>query len=255
MDLRLDASLAEGYHSGTQITRVLSESWAANNMYCPCCGHNHIDKMRNNLPVSDFLCERCGEIFELKAKKGEINNKINDGAYNTMIDRITSCNNPELLVLQYTIDYEITNLILIPKFFFIPSIIEKRKPLSETARRAGWQGCNIIVSTVPDQGRIRIVDNKRIIAKEIVLRQYEKARAIRNNDIDARGWLLDVLNCVNRIETNEFSLTDMYKFVDTLSELHSDNNNVEAKIRQQLQYLRNKGFIEFLGRGQYRKRL
>ncbi|MBQ1398560.1 MAG: restriction endonuclease, partial [Clostridia bacterium] len=34
---------------------------------------------------------------------------------------------------------------------------------------------------------------------------------------------------------------------------HIHNNNIEAKIRQQLQILRDKGFIEFLERGHYRK--
>ena len=34
-----------------------------------------------------------------------------------------------------------------------------------------------------------------------------------------------------------------------------NNNNIEAKIRQQLQILRNKGIIEFLERGHYRKKI
>jgi len=36
---------------------------------------------------------------------------------------------------------------------------------------------------------------------------------------------------------------------------HPENHNVKAKIRQQLQYLRDKGVIEFLGRGHYRMKL
>jgi type II restriction enzyme len=32
----------------------------------------------------------------------------------------------------------VNNFFVIPKYFFIPEIIEKRKPLSETAKRAGW---------------------------------------------------------------------------------------------------------------------
>ena len=34
---------------------------------------------------------------------------------------------------------------------------------------------------------------------------------------------------------------------------HPENNNIEAKIRQQLQFLRDKGFIQFLSPGQYKK--
>jgi type II restriction enzyme len=65
---------------------------------------------------------------------------------------------------------------------------------------------------------------------------------------------MDVLNCVNSIPTDDFTLQDMYRFVDELSVKHTGNRNVEAKIRQQLQLLRDKGFIEFLGRGHYRKK-
>ena len=37
MDLRFNTSLAEGYKSGSQIARVLTEDWLARNMYCPLC--------------------------------------------------------------------------------------------------------------------------------------------------------------------------------------------------------------------------
>lgn len=65
--------------------------------------------------------------------------------------------------------------------------------------------------------------------------------------------LLDVLSCINNIETNEFCLRDVYKYTEVLQEKYIHNHNVEAKIRQQLQFLRDKGFIEFLGRGHYKK--
>jgi type II restriction enzyme len=45
----------------------------------------------------------------------------------------------------------------------------------------------------------------------------------------------------------------MYEFVKELSVKHLGNNNVEAKIRQQLQFLRDKGFVEFTTRGNYKK--
>lgn len=38
-------------------------------------------------------------------------------------------------------------------------------------------------------------------------------------------------------------------------EKHMNNYNIEAKIRQQLQILRDKGFIEFSGRGHYKKQI
>jgi len=64
---------------------------------------------------------------------------------------------------------------------------------------------------------------------------------------------LDVLTCINSVQFDIFSLSMMYEFCDFLSVKHPNNNNIQAKIRQQLQQLRDLGFIEFLGHGQYRK--
>ncbi|WP_084169035.1 hypothetical protein [Hellea balneolensis] len=67
-----------------------------------------------------------------------------------------------------------------------------------------------------------------------------------------KGWVLDVLNCVEEIDQAEFTLDDVYKFENYLSELHPENNHAKPKIRQQLQVLRDSGILEFLGRGHYR---
>ncbi len=86
-----------------------------------------------------------------------------------------------------------------------------------------------------------------------VVNEYVKITKLKTTNLETRGWLLDVLNCVNEVGTSEFSLHDIYRFADALKQKHIGNNNVEAKIRQQLQILRDKGFIEFLGGGHYRK--
>ncbi|MBQ3398592.1 MAG: hypothetical protein IJG51_06870 [Synergistaceae bacterium] len=38
-----------------------------------------------------------------------------------------------------------------------------------------------------------------------------------------------------------------------MSQKYPNNYHIEAKIREQLQFMRDKGFIEFLGDGRYRK--
>lgn len=254
MDLRFDYSLTESYKNNSQKIRVMSESWIAENMYCPCCGNPHISKLDNNSPVADMQCNNCGEIFELKAKKGNFGNKINDGTYTTMIERITSTTNPDLFVMSYNPDYYVTDLILIPKFFFVPQIIEKRKPLPPTARRAGWTGCKILFSDIPIQGKISIIQNSNIITADEVVDNYNRIKKLQIKNLESRGWLIDVLNCVNDIDRIEFTLQDVYSYVEVLQQKHISNNNIEAKIRQQLQILRDKGLIEFLDRGRYRKK-
>ena len=146
-----------------------------------------------------------------------------------------------------------TDLTRIPKFVYVPGIIEKRKPLPPTARRHGWVGCNILYGNIPKQGKIPIIKNKNVVDKKIVVEKYTTVKQIQTNNIETRGWLFDVLNCVNSVHRDIFTLKEMYGFVDVLQELHQDNHNIEAKIRQQLQLLRDKSFIEFLGNGVYRK--
>ena len=171
-----------------------------------------------------------------------------------MIERITSITNPELFVLQYSSDYTVTDLVLIPKFFIVPQIIEKRKPLASSAQRAGWIGCNILYSKIPQQGKIDIIRNGIVNPIDEVVENYNRIKRLETQNINSRSWLFDVLSCVNNIELNEFCLQDIYEYTEMLQEKHINNHNVEAKIRQQLQLLRDKGFIEFLDRGHYKKR-
>lgn len=253
MDLHFDETLAAKYKSSSQKVRVMSEDWVAKNMFCPICGNLHLQSMKNNQPVADFQCNNCSEIFELKSKKGTIGKRISDGAYRTMIDQITNIRNPNLFVMQYTSGWQITNFIMIPKFFFTPSIIEKRKPLDPTARRAGWEGCNILLSNIPCQARIKIIENQILHSADEVVRAYHHMEQLQLEQMENRGWLLDVLNCINQISSEDFYLSDLYVFVEFLQSRHPTNHNVKAKIRQQLQLLRNKGWLIFLERGHYKK--
>lgn len=253
MELFFNESLTRLYKSASQKIRVMSEDWVGNNVYCPCCGHDVLTHFENNRPVADFYCEGCGETFELKSKEGRIGRKIADGAYQTAIERITSNTNPDLFVLSYSPDHQVVGLELIPKFFFVTDIIEKRKPLAATARRAGWTGCNILYSEIPRQGRIRIIENSVETPKQSVLDSYRQSRSLMTDDLTKREWLFDVLQCVNSVDRDEFTLSDIYRFEEMLSQKHPLNHNLRAKIRQQLQLLRDKGYIVFLGNGRYRK--
>jgi type II restriction enzyme len=70
--------------------------------------------------------------------------------------------------------------------------------------------------------------------------------------LEAQGWLLDVLTCVDRLKKTEFSLDEIYRFERSLKAKHPANNNVRAKIRQQLQILRDRGILDFVRPGKYR---
>ena len=88
---------------------------------------------------------------------------------------------------------------------------------------------------------------------EDVRQAWESFRFLEQKRGPAKGWLLDVMRCVELLGTGEFLLSDVYAFEDGLSALYPENNSVRPKIRQQLQVLRDNGFLEFIGRGRYRR--
>ncbi|MBU6431531.1 restriction endonuclease, partial [Patescibacteria group bacterium] len=196
----------------------------------------------------------CKEDYELKSKKENVGNKIVDGAYRTMIERLQSSNNPNFFLLTYDLqNFDVLNFLVIPKHFFIPDIIEERKPLSSTARRAGWVGCNILLQSIPQTGKIFFVKNRQVEPKEKVITEWKKTLFLRDEkEITAKGWLLDIMNCAERLGRKEFSLDEIYTFENFLSKKHPENKHIKDKIRQQLQVLRNKNYLEFLGGGKYK---
>lgn len=253
MNLAFNTNLAIGYKSNSQIARLLTEDWVLNNSYCPSCGNLSLNGFENNRPVADFYCEKCKEEFELKSKKGKLSNTIADGAFSTMIERINSENNPNFFFLTYTKDWKVNNFLIIPKQFFTSEIILKRAPLSGTAKRAGWVGCNIDISRVTDAGKVFLVKNEQIIDQNIVKEAFNKTLFLRTKSKESKGWILDIMACVDAIKKENFTLDEVYKFEQKLKQKYPNNNFIKDKIRQQLQILRDKGIIEFVGRGNYKK--
>ena len=242
------------YASPSQQARNWTERWVADWMYCPNCGAAKLNQFPANAPVADFFCSSCQDQFEVKSKNGKtFGGSVADGAYHTKIDRLKSNTNPNLLLLGYhAAAKEVHTVCIVPKHFFVPDIIQKRKPLAPTARRAGWVGSNILLGNVPESGRIIVVRNGVPEPKDAVIAKWKQTLFLRETGGTARGWLIEVMKVVERIGRRDFDLEDVYGFEAHLSSLYPENNNVRPKIRQQLQVLRDSGFLEFTGRGQYR---
>lgn len=252
--LDLNTNIAEQYKSLSQKVRIITEDWVGKNAYCPSCGNECLCRYPNNMPVGDFFCEICNEDFELKSKKDTFGVKIVNGAYKTMLSRITDIKNPNFFLLNYEFrSYKVLNFIVIPKHFFIPDIIEKRVPLSNSARRSGWLGCNILLNKIPEVGKIFLIKDKQVESKEKIRTIWKKALFLREEKkIESKGWILDVIRCVELIQKKRFTLVDVYKFESFLAQQHPRNKHIKDKIRQQLQILRDRNFIQFIGRGEYR---
>jgi len=171
-----------------------------------------------------------------------------------MINRLSCNDNPNFFLLTYDYtSWSVNNFIIIPKHYFTSEIIIKRKPLPDTVKRAGWTGCNINISRIPESGRIYLVKNSQIITKKDVHAKWKGTEFLRNKKGESKGWILDIMNCVDTIQKDTFSLNEMYSFEKQLKEKYPNNNFIKDKIRQQLQILRDKGLIEFKNRGTYKK--
>jgi type II restriction enzyme len=252
MDLSMHKKdVFNNYNSNSQIARVLTEGWVLSEMYCPCCLNVNLDDYPNNKKASDFFCNKCSNDFQLKSSKNKFGRKVVDGEYNTMMSAISKGDTPNFFILNYSdSDWVVKDLRLIPKFFVSSSMIEKRKPLSETARRAGWTGCNFLLDRLPNEGKVSIVKNEKVIDKNEVNKVWKKMFFLANKKPEFRGWTSDVLKIVQE-QDKEFSLKDIYEYEDYFKELHPENNNIQAKLRQQLQILRDNNILRFKERGFY----
>jgi len=251
MNLKCNVEIASGYKSGAQIARVISEHWGARELYCAACDSDHLVRSKANTPAVDFACPACDQAFQLKCCASWKPSTIPDGAYAAMIQAIRSDRVPNLLLMHYSHDWLVRNLMLVPGVFFVEGLIQKRAPLAAHARRAGWVGCKILLNQVPLDGRIEMVSAGVSAPKETVRRSFSRAGRVALIKPSLRGWALEVLNMIRQLGKPQFSLQELYELEPCLSKLYPDNKNVRPKIRQQLQVLRDLGFICFLERGRY----
>jgi type II restriction enzyme len=89
--------------------------------------------------------------------------------------------------------------------------------------------------------------------KDRVIQNWRKTLFLREEKgATAKGWILDVMNCIDQLGKTQFNLDEVYAFESLLRQKYPNNKHIRDKIRQQLQFLRDKGYLEFVSRGQYK---
>jgi hypothetical protein len=142
----IDMAVASRFVSAARATRVALETWASFNLYCLNCQRDDLDQLPDNMPVADFACAVCESRYQLKGKNGRLGKKIPGAAYQPTIDAIRAGTMPEYVLVEF--DTRFATVVFVDAFpgrLITEERIEPRKPLSPTARRAGWRGCNIVV--------------------------------------------------------------------------------------------------------------
>ncbi len=108
----------------------------------------------------------------------------------------------------------------------------------------------VVLSKLPKYKKITIPEYK-IETPENQLDIIEIDNSIITSSLS--GWKLEVFKCIQQIQSQIFTSDDINRFENHLKSIYPTNKNILAKIRQQLQILRDMGLIEFLGKGKYKK--
>jgi type II restriction enzyme len=167
------------------------------------------------------------------------------------MSRILDGSVPTLMMLERNDAWEIQSLTAIHHLFLTPDVIEKRKPLSPTARRAGWVGCNIRLDLISPDAQVAIVGKGRPNEPKLVRESFRRFEQLRIIEPSNRGWATLTLRVIRSFGRDTFNLDDLYGQENQFAKAYPGNRNIRAKIRQQLQVLRDLGLIAFLGRGAY----
>ena len=124
-----------------------------------------------------------------------------DSEYHTMMNAIRNDLSPNLMLLHYSKEaWKVQDLLLIPRHLIVPSVIEKRNPLGPDARRAGWIGCNILLTNIPSTGRIFAIEDSMIHHSDVVRKEWARLRFVGRIEPESRGWLVDTLRCVQSLD-------------------------------------------------------
>lgn len=240
------------YTSKSQIVRVKTESWVSRAGYCLACQSDRILPTAANTQARDFECAACGHPYELKSSSKPFGNRVVDGAFASMIGRVESRSVPSFLLLTYGQDFAVTDLLAIHHSLITREVIQERRPLAQTARRAGWIGCNILIGDIPPEGRIPLIQGSVELPKEKSREIFAATERLASMPLASRGWARALLNCLHRLPRGGFTLEQAYSFESELHFQYPANRNVRPKIRQQLQVLRDAGLVIFERPGVYR---
>ena len=215
LDLQMDPSAAKGYKSASQIARRVTEDWATRNLYCASCAFNELSPAKTNAPVLDFRCPECASTYQLKGQRRRFGRKASNSAYGKKMDAINNGSAPHYVFLQYSADdWRVKSLFIVPGHFFTPVVIQERPPLPPTARRPGWIGSNILLSSLPDEARVAVVADGVPRNSADVRHDWARFRFLRDDPQAQGGWGAAVLICVRHVVhstgSRTFTLRDFY---------------------------------------------
>ena len=254
MNLVCNPDLALHLNSPSQKARIISESWFAREGYCLNCSSNQLSATTPGTVARDFVCPRCGFPYELKSSAKAHVRIVNDGGYDAMMRRIHAAETPALMLLHRSTDWHVQRLVAIHPVFITPEVVRPRKT-PHTRPRTGqkYLMCDLDLTRIPSDGKIILVEDASSRSPAVVRKLFHESMRFLDIPIEKRGWSALVLAVLRRIGNADITLQQVYAYEPLIRAAYPNNRHVREKIRQQLQVLRDLGYIEFVSkRGEYR---
>ncbi len=134
-----------------QVLGNFGEQYVANNVNCPSCKSSgkSLKLLPTNFKCADLICDFCGYLAQVKSvtvsNLDELPNQILGAAWAPQKERMDSGIYFPLFIVAYK-DKKNIAIYFLPSDLQTSQMFLPRKPLSKSARRAGWQGFMIDLS-------------------------------------------------------------------------------------------------------------
>lgn len=126
-----------------QLQGDLGQKVVCQHCLCPKCKRGKLKQLIGNFKCADVICDFCGFLAQLKTptikSPTEKITTILGGAWTVQKEKIKAGILHPLYIVRI-LNGKPLRIDYISADFLKPEMFVPRKPLSETARRAGWQG-------------------------------------------------------------------------------------------------------------------
>ena len=134
---------------------------------CPRCRRDrHLTPLPTNFQCADLICKFCGFLAQVKATTpvdGQRPKRVLGGAWGPQHAQILAGIYQPLFVAGYATSGKLVRIDYVPAHILAatPAVFEPRRPLSPTAKRAGWTGFVYNLDTLPVIGIEQVYPSAR----------------------------------------------------------------------------------------------
>lgn len=155
---------------GLRVSRVVAtarqalgdrgEKAVCDHVPCPQCGKpRHLTRLPKNFQCADVICKFCGFLAQVKAAtladgSDDVPDRVLGAAWGPQHEQIIAGIYHGLFIAGFAKAGRLVRIDYVPAHILqaTPQVFEPRKPLSPSAKRAGWQGFILNLGKLPAIG-------------------------------------------------------------------------------------------------------